>query len=264
MASRSTIQTSGLAAVVGVAIVTGAASAAVSDPALTIHAVNGSGSDTLTIPLALLGPGGPVGSLTYTLPGIMTLPNTGAVIQNLNLIYVPENALPVQENLIGLNYTLWTGAETTTFTISSGVFTLEGMPAQYGRGSAGVSITNGNANFASDDGVTYTPLAGAGGFLTQFDGGFGAGPTYTPAGTLFNVFGPGPLSSPTSTFGTDFVDYTFLGTDRTAMSSQWRFSLTGGDQIGVVSSFFSSNIIPAPGAVALLAIGGLVTGRRRR
>lgn len=264
MASRSTIQTSGLAAVVGVAIVTSAASASVSDPALTIHAVNGGGTDIVTIPLAFLAPGGPVGSLTYTLPSALTLPNTGAVIQNLNLIYVPENALPVQENLIGLNYTLWTGAQTTTFTVSSGLFTLDGAPAQYGRGSAGVSITNGNGNFAADQGVAYTGLAGAGGFLTQFDGGFGGSPTYTPAGVLFEVFGPAALVSTTSTFGTDFVDYTFLGTNRTSMSSQWRFSLTGGDQVGVVSSFFSSSIIPAPGAVALLAIGGLVSGRRRR
>jgi hypothetical protein len=267
MPSRSP-QKFGSAAVfsaLAVAMVAGSANASVSDPALTIFADNGSATDVFTIPLALLAPGGPVGSLTYTLPGSVTLPNTGTIIQNLNLVYVPENAVPAQENRIGLNYTLWTGSEATTFTVSSGEFTLPGLPAQFGRGSAGVSITNGTFDGTADADVVFTGLQGGGlGFLTQFDGGFGAGPAYTPAGSLFNVFGPASFSSPNSDFGIDSLDYTFLGVPRTTMSSQWRFSLSPNDQVGVISSFFSSSVIPAPGAAALLAFGGLVVARRRR
>ena len=263
MASRS-IRMAGWSFLVVGALGAGADAAVIGD-AVTIYADNGSFTDTFTIANGLLGPGAAVGELTYTLPGAITLPNTGTVIQNLTIRYVPENAVPAQENRIGLTYTLWTGASATTFTVSSGLFVLPGVPAQFGRGQATANITNGHQNIPADAGAAFAGLQpGGGGFLAQFDGAFGPAPLYVPAGSIFDVYGPNALVTTTSTNGSDFSSIAPTGVPRTSMSSQWRFNLTGGDQVGVTSSFFSSSVIPAPGAVALLALGGFATTRRRR
>jgi hypothetical protein len=242
-----------------------AASASVSDPALIIRAQSGANVDVFSVPLASLAGGAEVGSLQYSLPGSLTLPNTGTRIQSLNLSYVPENALPIQDNVISLGFTLWTGDSTTTFTISTGEFTLPGAPAVIARASANVGISDGHL-FAFPDGVAdYTGGFGGGGYYTQTNGWFGGDPTYTPAGTAFGVIGPAALSAP---FGSDSdggsIPNTVLGAVGTSMSAQWSFSLSGGDQIGVTSTFTSSSIIPAPASASLLGLGGLLAARRRR
>lgn len=239
-----------------------AAGASVSDPALIIHAQSGANVDTFSVPLASLAPGAEVGSLFYSLPAPLFLPNTGTWVRNLNLSYVPENAVPVQDNLISLGFTLWSGPATTNFIISTGQMTVT-PNAVIARGSANVGITDGAGQMPPDGLVTYMPSNG--GFLTQTNGWFGAGPTYTPTGTPFALLGPGTMSTGfASISGGNNVPNTILGAPATDMSAQWRFSLTGNDQIGVTSTFFSSSIIPAPGAVALLAFGGMVATRRRR
>jgi MYXO-CTERM domain-containing protein len=45
------------------------------------------------------------------------------------------------------------------------------------------------------------------------------------------------------------------------MSARYRFSLTANDEASGTSSF---EIVPAPGAIALLGMGGLLAARRRR
>lgn len=239
-----------------------AANASVSDPALIIYAQSGANVDTILVPLGLLAPGAEVGSLQYTLPVPLFLPNTGTWIRNLNLSYVPENAVPAQENLISLGYTLWTGGATTNFIISTGQFGIT-PNAVIAHGSANVGITDGNGQAFPDGLVSYVPTNG--GFLTQTNGWFGAGPTYTPNGAQFAQLGPGNMATGFGSIsGGNNVPPTLLGAPAANMSAQWRFSLTGGDQIGVTSTFFSSSIIPAPGAAAVLALGGIVTFRRRR
>ncbi len=248
-----------LLAVAGIAA---AASASVSDPALIIHAQAGANVDTFVVPLGLLGPGAEVGSLQYTLPSPLFLPNTGTWVRNINLSYVPENALPVQENLISLGFTLWTGSATTNFVISTGQFGIA-PNAVIARGSANVGITDGTQIQFPDGAVTYTPFNG--GFLTQTNGAFGVGPVYAPLGSPFALLGPGPMSTGfASISGGNNVPNTPLGAPASDMSAQWRFSLTGGDQIGVTSTFFSTSVIPAPGSVAILAFGGILAARRRR
>ena len=245
--------------------VAGLANAAIIGDAVVIHAQSGVNIDIYVIAQGLLTESPAAsGIFVYNSGGPVTLPNTGTVISALNLRYAPQTSGPFND--IGINYTFLTGANTTTFTISSGEYFFGGSPAQSARGNDSLNITNGNSNFAADAAVTYAGLhqGGGGGFLTQVDGGFGAGPAYAPLGTLFQVFGPVALTSASSTSGSDFVLLTPLGTTRTSMSSQWRFSLTGGDQIGAVSTFRTSMVIPAPGAAALLAFGGMVAIRRRR
>lgn len=242
-----------------------AASASVSDPALIIRAQSGANIDIFSVPLGSLAGGAEVGSLQYTLPGSLTLPNTGTRIQSLNLSYVPQNAVPVQDNVISLGFTLWTGDSTTTFTISTGEFTLPGAPAVIARASANVGISDGHL-FAFPDGVAnYAGGYGGGGYFAQTNGWFGGDPTYTPAGTAFGIIGPAALAAP---FGSDsgggMIPNTVLGAAATSMSAQWSFSLTGGDQVGVTSTFTSSSIIPAPASAALLGLGGLLASRRRR
>lgn len=248
---------------VGVAAgVAAAANASVSDPALIIYAQSGPNTDTILVPLAALAPGAEVGSLQYTLPAPLFLPQTGTWIRNLNLSYVPENALPAQENLISLGYTLWTGANTTNFVISTGQFGIA-PNAVVAHGSANVGITDGTQLVFPDGLVAYTPQNG--GFLTQTNGWFGPGPAYTPTGNPFAVLGPGNMATGFGSIsGGNNVPPTLLGAPAANMSAQWRFSLTGGDQIGVTSTFFSSSTVPAPGAAAILALGGCVVSRRRR
>ena len=253
-----------LISAVAVAGIAAAANASVSDPALIIHAQSGANVDTILVPLAALAPGAEVGSLQYTLPAPLFLPQTGAWIQSLNLSYVPENALPAQENLISLGYTLWTGAATTNFTISTGQFGIA-PNAVIAHGSANVGISDGNGlpNGFPNGLASYVPSNG--GFLTQTNGWFGPGPTYTPTGSPFALLGPGNMSVGFGSIsGGNNVPPTPLGAPASNMSAQWRFSLTGGDQIGVTSTFFSSSNIPAPGAAAVLALGGIVAIRRRR
>lgn len=254
----------GLALLV-VAAAASAASASVSDPALIIRAQSGANVDLFTVPLASLAAGPEVGSLQYSLPGSLLLPNTGARIQSLNLSYVPENGVPVQDNVISLGFTLWTGSAMTDFVISTGQFTLPGPAAVIARASANVGITDGHM-FAFPDGTAqYTAGFPGGGYYTQTNGGFGGDPTYTPAGTAFGIIGPAALSA---SFGSDsgggMIPNTVLGAAGTSMAAQWRFSLTGGDQVGVTSTFTSSSIIPAPASAALLGLGGLLASRRRR
>lgn len=249
-------------AAVATLLVAAGANASVSDPALIIHAQSGVNVDTFSVPLAALAPGAEVGSLFYSLPAPLFLPNTGTWVRNINLSYVPENAVPVQDNLISLGFTLWSGAATTNFIISTGQFSVS-PNAVIARGSANVGITDGAGQMPPDGLVTYTPSNG--GFLTQTNGWFGPGPTYTPTGTPFALLGPGAMSTGfASISGGNNVPNTVLGAPAANMSAQWRFSLTGNDQIGVTSTFFSSSIIPAPGAAGLLALGGLVAARRRR
>lgn len=251
-----------LISVLAVTGLAAAASASVSDPALILHAQSGANVDTFLVPLAALAPGAEVGSLQYTLPAPLFLPNTGTWVRNINLSYVPENALPIQDNLISLGFTLWTGQATTNFTISTGLFTLA-QNAVIARGSANVGITDGTQLVFPDGVVSYVP--GNGGFLTQTNGGFGPGPAYLPLGTPFALLGPGNMSTGFGSIsGGNNVPNTPLTGPAADMSAQWRFSLTGGDQIGVTSTFFSSSIIPAPGAAAILALGGIVATRRRR
>jgi len=239
----------------------GLANAAIIGDALVIRAESGTNVDTFIVPQASLAEG-PPGVFVFT--GVPLLDpgdgsnDTGTVFANLNLTFRPQTVGP--NNTVGLNYSLTTGPGTTVFTFSTGQYVFGGLPAQSGSGSASVNVINANA----DAGVTYAGLQGGGGFLMQTDGGFGAAPTYTPAGLLFDVFGPAGLTNPTNANGLDFAFPTFLGGPRTSMSTQWRFSLTGGDQVAVVSTFNTNSVIPAPGAAALLAFGGMVLSRRRR
>ncbi len=255
----------GAASFLLIALATGTASASVTDPALIIHAQSGANVDTFVVSNALLGPGAEVGSLQYTLPSPLFLPNTGTWVRNLNLSFVPENAVPAQDNLISLGFTLWSGSATTNFVVTTGEFLLPGPNAVIGRSSANVGISDGH-QIAFPNGVAqYAGGFPGGGYYSQTNGWFGPGAAYAPLGSAFGVLGPANLSAPfTSDSGGGNIPNTLLGAPAASMSAQWRFSLTDGDQVGVTSTFATSSIIPAPGAIALLAFGGLAAARRRR
>jgi len=243
----------------------GTASASVSDPALIIYAQSGANVDTFTVSNALLGAGPEVGSLQYSLPVPLFLPNTGTWVRNLNLSFVPQNGLPAQDNLVSLGFTMWSGSAATNFIITTGEFTLPGAPAVIGRSSANVGISDGH-QFAFPDGTAdYTAGFAGGGYSSQTNGWYGAGPAYAANGIGFGIIGPAALSASFgSNSGGGSIPNTLLGVPGTSMSTQWSFGLTGGDQIGVTSTFITSSIIPAPASAALLGLGGLLASRRRR
>jgi MYXO-CTERM domain-containing protein len=115
---------------------------------------------------------------------------------------------------------------------------------------------------------SFNPGApGAGTFNDDFTGVFTVLPgpflgTVAPAGTGFTGAQPASrLASVALTAGTNyfvvitsFRDTTFVGTGTTAQAS-------GNYFIGISGP---GNIVPTPGAAALLGLGGLIAARRRR
>lgn len=155
-----------------------------------------------------------------------TLVNNTAVTQT----YTVSVVLPVTPALAAFTQTL--GSFSISILDSNGNSTV--TAATTGPGSAMYN--------AYIDGVLYQQLA--------------AHPTtYTASGTPGATLGSGPLtfSFPSGQPGVA----TSIGITNT-------FTLTPGDTAQLVSSFFIAPEIPAPGALGLLGLGGLVAARRRR
>lgn len=83
----------------------------------------------------------------------------------------------------------------------------------------------------------------------------------------FSVTTPavGGATIPFPTFQPNF--FSFIGTEPGVSSTiaiTNQFTLTPGDSVNIVSTFRIDPVIPAPATMSLLALGGVVAGRRRR
>ncbi len=155
------------------------------------------------------------------------------------------------QTVINFNNAGVDGAAPNSFTITqSDHGALTGISWDLNYDSFGIS-------WGSEINITLTHLAS--GFTFSFDGSdanfadlgpndvlFGWGDT----GGVFNSAGAVAASGPNDTFG------------------DWRVTLSDefddGGQDGVLNGTITINKIPAPSALALLGMGGLVAGRRRR
>ncbi len=154
--------------------------------------------------------------------------------------------------VIGLGFAVLAEDFDTTFTITSTTLTFDTIFDAEGRTSGGMTLTESNGDTALLTGLQ------AGGTLFHAD--------YNSGSTFANLL-TGPFSEGDA-FGTTSATDEFpaggafapMG-DVSDISVEWSFELSANDQASGTSVFV---VIPTPASFALIAIGGLVAGRRRR
>ncbi len=155
-----------------------------------------------------------------------------------------------QDPQVILNIGVVAGAAATNFTISSALVSYGAIPNSIATASAGLSVTDRNGN-----GATLTGLyGGSNAYLAQYNG-------YVPGGSTFTTLvGPIAAGAFLTGSGSGNAGPTNIGTT-SDMSAQWSFTLSARDSATGTSTYI---ITPAPGSMALLGVGGLLIGRRRR
>lgn len=236
------------AAAAGTLALGAAASAQLSDPYLLVRATNAGGTGTFMVPLANTSPG-PNGSTTFSLGApedIFDGPNLIATVTQLTSTVRPNAG--AQPNTISLSFTFFAGSTDTTFEVLSTIFTFDPIDNTAARATAGITITDSDGNGASStgtiDGAHYSARYGANTF----------------ANLLSDTVTAGMGGSNTDDDRSPTTGFTPIA-GATEMNAVWGFTLSANDQVGVTSSYF---IVPAPGALALLGLGGLTIARRRR
>ncbi len=237
----------------GLVAVASSASASYSDPFVRVQASSANGSGSFLVPLIDVTIN-PNGSAIYILPApvdIVDGPNTIATLTSITAFARPlQGGLP---NLISLGFTFRAGSADTTFIVDSTLFTIDPIIEERANCTAGVSITDQNGNGAMFTGANPSGQA----FRTAYNG---VAPGGTQYGSIINSLAAGPGGSNNMNMsmpGGGLFDP--IG-DVQNMSTRWEFVLSATDQVGVTSAF---NVIPGPGAISLIALGGLIAGRRR-
>lgn len=182
---------------------------------------------------------------------IMMLNQSGQVIASFN----GARVRCIEDPIVQLNFSVSAGSLATTFTITSPLLSFPTLNPASGRATAGVTVTDTNGdgatmgadgqpslytahyNGAVPGGTTFADLLGASVAAAAFDSATAS--ASSPGGGLY-----APIAGPVSD-----------------MSARFRFTLTANDEASGTSSY---EIIPAPGAVALMGVAGLFAGRRRR
>lgn len=182
---------------------------------------------------------------------IMMLNQSGQVIATLNNARIRC----IEDPVVQVNFSVSAGSLMTSFTINSPLLSFGTIDNAVGRATAGVTVTD-----TDGDGATLTAAGQPALYLAQYNGA-------VPGGTLFADLISGPVvamafdsasANASSPGGGDFAP---IGDPVSDMSARYRFTLTANDEASGTSSF---EIIPAPGTIALLGMGGLLASRRRR
>jgi hypothetical protein len=182
---------------------------------------------------------------------IMMLNQSGQVIATLNNARVRC----VEDPVVQVNFSVSAGSLMTAFTINSPLLSFATIANAAGRASAGVTATD-----TDGDGATVAAAGQPALYLSQYNG-------FVPTGTLFADLIAGPVSAPA--FDSETASGSSPGGGMFApianpvsdMSARFNFTLTANDEASGTSTF---EIVPAPGAIALLGLGGLAAARRRR
>lgn len=182
---------------------------------------------------------------------IMMLNQSGQVIATFSNARVRC----VEDPVVQLNFSVVAGSLDTTFTITSPLLSFAALDPATGRATAGVSVTDTDGN-----GATMSTDGDPSLYTSRYNGA-------VPGGTLFADLLDGPVTAPAFDSATDSESFPGGGLFApiagpvSDMSARFRFELTANDEASGTSSY---EIIPAPGAVALIGLGGLLAGRRRR
>jgi MYXO-CTERM domain-containing protein len=151
-----------------------------------------------------------------------------------------------------LNFTAQAGVANTKFIFTSALVSFAALTNPTATASAGVTVTDNNFNGAllsgqQSDGASY---------WANYNGP-------VPGGTNYASFLPTVSATALqgSNSGSASQGPTVLGGSVSDMSAQFAFSLSAFDSASGTSNF---EIVPTPGALALLGLAGLAAGRRRR
>jgi MYXO-CTERM domain-containing protein len=233
----------------GVAVLAGAgvAWADIGDPVIVFEATGSMGSGSYQV---TLDDGGWVDDQWFWMAdGPIEIRSDGGDL----IVTLTEGSAFIQEDpVIALGFAVIAGASDTVFTISSSTVSFPTIFGAIGRTSAGVTLTESNGNTA-----TMTGLQPGG---TLFSANYNGG-----TGNFANLL-TGPYVE-SSAFGTESDTDEFpaggafaLVGDVSDISVNWGFELSAGDQASGTSVFV---VVPTPATLALLAIGGIATRRRR-
>lgn len=228
-----------------------------SDPFITVHASAGSFTGTINVPL--------MDVVTYSDPEadlwfwastspvpIFDGPNLVATLVNMTVL-AGRNTQPNGEVRFGIDvdFGVQAGPNTTTFELISPTLSFDPILGATGLASAGIVGTDQNSN-----GITITPgFAGPFGFKADYNGGNNFR-SYL-ASTLTNL--PSGSVSDSGNMSPEGV-FQPIGTV-SSMSTSYKFSVSPGDTAGGTTQF---SVAPTPGTIAILGLGGLILGRRRR
>jgi len=159
---------------------------------------------------------------------------------------------------VNLNFSVFAGSVDTVFTITSPTLSFGTLAQAVGRTSAGFTITDLDGN-----GVFLSDWNGNNVYTSRYNGA-------VPGGTLFHnsFLGTYGTGTPGDSFSTDDNypgggNYVPIADPVSDMSSRFRFTLTSND-IASGTSVYEIVPVPAPSAVTLLGLGGILVARRRR
>lgn len=237
------------------ALIPGVASADISENIFVIQAANAYGT---AIYVAHFGDGQmdhSAGTYNWALNGCRMLQSqSGNTIAMLN-----EAALVGHEDpSVTLSFNVFAGSVETTFTITSATVSFTAINNAQGRTSASVSVTDLNG-----DGVAMHTAGGNPGAFTAFYNG--APPAGTTFSSLFAAPAATPISGGTATDAQNFPtngSFMNIAGAVTNISSRFQFTLSPNDMASG-TSVFTVQPVPAPGALALVGVAGLLFARRR-
>lgn len=231
------------------AMIAGAASAGLSNIVLDIHASFGGQTAQFQVPQSAGVWTGQTYNWHLTQP-IAISTSTGVPLGMLTdaAIFV------IQDPVVSVSFNIVSTAQNTAFTITAPVLSFPAIGSAVGAASAGVSVTD-----LGGDGATLTP-AGSGAYVAQYNGAL-------PGGSNFATLINNPIVA--GSFGTTTVSHEFPGAGTFApiaasvadISAQWQFTLSPDDLASGTGVF---TVVPAPATAALMGLGALVVGRRRR
>lgn len=224
-----------------------AAIAGLTDPIFTITATNANGTDTFTAVLAdgFFDAQG-VGQWNRVTPFSLIDGNgdTIAILEQASLI---TGAGPRR---MSVNFVVRAGELDCDISITSGLYDFPTNPNARGRATTSINLTSNDDNGATMDGT----LGGNAMYEAFYNGTLYDGLQDTALTAL-------PRDSNSRSESSPPAGFTNLGVDVNDINVRWGFTLTAVDAAGGTSNFI---IVPAPGALALLGIGGLLAARRRR
>lgn len=207
---------------------------------------------------AQVAPGQQIGNWTFgTLNGASTSPwviGNGAeavAVHGLQFGFIEDPQVTASFNVSS-------GVVNTSFTINSSFLSFPTISNAVGIASAFIGVTD-SATFGNVGSVSLIGLQpGGAAFSARYNGSTQTFANLITGGTV----GVAPGGS-VAFVGQNpsFPNYDALGAAADDMQSQFRFTLSAFDRASGTSTF---EIIPAPGAAALLGLGGLVAARRRR
>lgn len=222
--------------------------ASISDPALTITASNSSGSGSFQVTADQLNFDN--GMYTWTGANIAIEDGAGdtiALVQSISLAFQ-------QDPVITLFFDVMAGSSDTNFAISSGLLSFPAIQDPNAAASVGLTLTDSDVNgSASLVGATGTGNGFA--YLAQYNGLVPNGTTFAEAIDSLSVNVAAGSTSTSFNSGFSVIPGTV-----SSMSAEIAFVLSANDSASGTSVYA---VVPEPGSLLLLVLGGVAAARRR-